>query len=270
MPKLIEKPVLFHDTAVKGDEIKEFVGRICTQTAGISIGLLTFPEGWSEPPQRPEFDEYSVILEGSLYVDTESAGTVIVRAGQGILTPHGERIQYRTPEQGGAKYIAVCLPAFASELTHREPVGIELPKTPPNGNPQGGITLCCRPSYFHGTGARMMLVEEFFGVLNGNSATLSIARVQSQEGYKENFRRVDYDNYYIVLSGELHLQEEDSGEWIKAGTDQAIFVPRGESTRRTISLPEGSEYMSISLPPWDQDFDRDEILTDINRIFVMV
>jgi ethanolamine utilization protein EutQ (cupin superfamily) len=119
MPKLIEQPVSFHDTAVKGDEIQEFVGKISTGNTDVSIGILSFPEGWSEEPQTPEFDEYSLILEGTLIVDTDD-GAVTVHASQGIVTYKGERIRYRTPEKDGVKYISVCIPAFAPELTNRE------------------------------------------------------------------------------------------------------------------------------------------------------
>jgi ethanolamine utilization protein EutQ (cupin superfamily) len=269
MPELIEKPVFFQDAAVCGEEIKEWVGRISTGTDELSIGLLSFPEGWSEPPQCPEFDEYTVVLEGNLYVDTESAGTLVIRAGSGILTPRGERIQYRTPEPNGAKYLAVCFPAFSPELTHRSQAGVELPKTPqPNWTPQCRITLCRRPTYFQGTGLVSKQVAAYFGYWNHNSQTAGIVQVRSYQGYEEEFRCIDYDNYYLVLKGELHFQTEPSGEWIKAVTDQAISVRRGESLRCAAPTPDGAEYIIVSHPPWDQEWNRSEFLNSNNRIIV--
>ncbi|MDR0703401.1 MAG: hypothetical protein LBF88_00260 [Planctomycetaceae bacterium] len=280
MPILIEKPVCFQDAAVRGEEIKEFIGRISTKTELLSIGLLNFPEGWSEPPQCPEFDEYTVVLEGNLYIDTESAGTLIVRAGCGILTPRGERIQYRTPEPNGAKYVAVCFPAFTPEQTRRNQTGIELPKTAqPQWTPQSRIVLCCRPVYLHGTGPILKQAEEYFGHLNNNSQTVSIMRVRSYQGCEENFQNIGYDNYYIVLNGELHFyvehysvtpfRTEQSGEWIKAVGGQAFVVRRGESIRCVTPTSAGAEYMMISHPPCDQDYkdfcsanNNDVIVTD--------
>lgn len=77
------------------------------------------PEGWFEPPQTPEFDEYTLVLRGLLRVET-SSGAIDVRAGQAIVSHRGEWVRYSTPEAGGAEYIAVCVPAFSPQLVHRE------------------------------------------------------------------------------------------------------------------------------------------------------
>jgi mannose-6-phosphate isomerase-like protein (cupin superfamily) len=77
------------------------------------------PEGWVEPGQRPEFDEYTVVLDGLLRVDFEG-GALEVAAGQAVIARAGEWVQYSTPEEGGAEYIAVCLPAFSPETVHRD------------------------------------------------------------------------------------------------------------------------------------------------------
>ena len=270
MPQFIEKPVCFRDDAVRGEEIKEFVGRISTGTESLSIGLLRFPEGWSEPPQTPEFDEFSIVLEGKLYVDTESAGTLAIRAGRGILTPKGERIQYRTPEPGGAFYLSVCLSAFAPELTHREPEGSELPKTEkPNLTPDSRVVICRRPTILQGTGLNSKTVEEFFGLYNSNATNLSIAKVVSQERYVEDFHQVEYDKYYIVLNGELRVVEEESGTLYEVGPGQGLLVRRGESTRYGSPKPGGSEYVVVCIPARSLDYDSREILTDIDKLYLM-
>jgi mannose-6-phosphate isomerase-like protein (cupin superfamily) len=77
------------------------------------------PGGWSEPAQKPEFDEYTVVLKGMLRVETQT-GVQDVIGGQGILVSRGERVRYSTPLPSGAEYIAVCLPAFSPALVHRE------------------------------------------------------------------------------------------------------------------------------------------------------
>ena len=119
MPQLIETPVPFPQEGIR---IDEFVGRISTGENRVSIGRLSSRQGWSEPAQRPDFDEYTVVLAGALHIRSLDSGeTTVVRAGQAVLVSKGEKIQYSTPEADGADYIAGCLPAFASELAHRDP-----------------------------------------------------------------------------------------------------------------------------------------------------
>jgi len=102
--------------------IEEFIGRVNTGTDGISLARMTSPEGWIEPGQTPEFDEATIVLEGCLQVDTRE-GTIRVRAGEAVIVPAGQWVQYSTPEPGGARYIAVCRPAFSPETVHRDDTG---------------------------------------------------------------------------------------------------------------------------------------------------
>lgn len=117
MPRLIEKPTRIEAAGNKPKLIDEFVGRVNTGDASTSIAIMQSPGGWVEPGQRPEFDEYTVVLEGAVHVEHEN-GTLVVEAGQGVHTPAGEWIRYSTP--GGAKYVAVCLPAFSPDTVHRD------------------------------------------------------------------------------------------------------------------------------------------------------
>lgn len=101
-----------------GKTIEEFVGRVATADAHVSIAVMTAPPGWSEPAQQPEFDEVTVVLEGAVLV--EHAGrTLTAQAGQAVLTRAGERVRYLVGPQG-ARYVAVCLPAFDPALAHRD------------------------------------------------------------------------------------------------------------------------------------------------------
>jgi quercetin dioxygenase-like cupin family protein len=115
MPKLIEKPTTI---PVPGNKrIDEHVGRVNTGTNAVSIALMRSPAGWSEPGQRPEFDEYTVVLSGFLRVEHEG-GEILVRAGQSIHCAPGEWVRYSSPE--ACEYIAVCLPAFHPDTVHRD------------------------------------------------------------------------------------------------------------------------------------------------------
>ena len=86
---------------------------------GVSIAHMTSPEGWVEPGQTPQFDEYTYVLRGTLRVE-HRGGTIDVQAGQGIHTLKGEWIRYSSPAPGGAEYIAVCLPAFSPDTVQRD------------------------------------------------------------------------------------------------------------------------------------------------------
>src|SRR3954470_2615212 len=119
MPELIEGPARVEAAGTKPKLIEEFVGRVNTGEGRVSVARMTSPEGWEEPGQRPQFDEYTLVLEGSLRVEHEG-GELSVRAGQAVLARAGEWIRYSSPEPGGARYVAVCLPAFSPETVHRD------------------------------------------------------------------------------------------------------------------------------------------------------
>ncbi len=119
MPKLIEAPTVITAAGTIPKQIEEFIGRVNSSTGAVSIARMKSPSGWSEPGQTPEFDEYTVVLRGLLRV-TSRSGSIDVTAGQAIIANRGEWVQYSTPGQEGAEYIAVCLPAFAPGSVHRD------------------------------------------------------------------------------------------------------------------------------------------------------
>lgn len=118
MPLLIENPTRVQAAGTKPKLIDEYVGRVNNQEGRLSVAVMSSPAGWVEPAQRPEFDEWTLVLEGAVHVEHDG-GTLEVKAGQAVLAQAGERVRYSTP--GGARYVAICLPAFAYDLVHREP-----------------------------------------------------------------------------------------------------------------------------------------------------
>ena len=120
MPLHIAAPSIIEAAGNKPKRIEEFIGRINSGTVAASIARMTSPGGWVEPGQTPEFDEYTVVLHGMLRVASRDGSAVVVRAGQAVIVPAGEWVQYSTPEDDGAQYIAVCLPAFAPQTVHRD------------------------------------------------------------------------------------------------------------------------------------------------------
>ena len=119
MPILIEKPTRIAAAGNQPKLIDEYVGRVNSRTEALSIAHMRSPGGWQEPRQKPEFDEFTLVLRGMLRVEHEH-GSIDVRAGQAVIAARGERIRYATPEADGAEYIAVCLPAFSPDTVHRD------------------------------------------------------------------------------------------------------------------------------------------------------
>jgi mannose-6-phosphate isomerase-like protein (cupin superfamily) len=119
MPTLIKSPTRIEAAGNKPKIIEEFIGRVNSGEARLSIARMKSPQGWVEPGQRPEFDEFTIVLAGMLRVKFEG-GVLDVSAGQAILTRAGEWVQYSTPQPEGAQYIAVCVPAFSPATVHRD------------------------------------------------------------------------------------------------------------------------------------------------------
>ena len=118
MADYITEPVVIESAGTLPKRIEEYVGRVGTSTAAVSIARMKSPTGWSEPGQTPEFDEFSVVLEGTLHVRLKDR-EIDVHAGQAVIVHAGEWVQYSTPSPMGAEYVAVCLPAFSLDTVHR-------------------------------------------------------------------------------------------------------------------------------------------------------
>jgi mannose-6-phosphate isomerase-like protein (cupin superfamily) len=119
MPERVAAPTIIEAVGSPPKRIEEYVGRVNSGRADVSVARMVSPEGWSEPGQRPEFEEISVVLKGMLRVESEG-GVVDVRSGQAVVARPGEWVRYSTPEAGGAEYVAVCMPAFSPDTVHRD------------------------------------------------------------------------------------------------------------------------------------------------------
>ena len=119
MARFINSPSIVKAAGTKEKIIKEFFGNVNSKTTEVSIAQMKSPEGWIEPGQSPKFNEYTVVLKGKLRITTKNK-EFIVTEGQGIMTEKNEWVQYSTPFEGGAEYIAVCLPAFSMDLVRRD------------------------------------------------------------------------------------------------------------------------------------------------------
>jgi quercetin dioxygenase-like cupin family protein len=119
MPEKIPAPTVVESAGNLPKRIEEYIGRVNTGDAAVSIARMKSPQGWAEPAQTPEFDEYTLVLDGLVVVEYDG-GRLEVRAGEAVHAKPGEWVRYSTPEPGGAEYVAVCLPAFSPETVNRE------------------------------------------------------------------------------------------------------------------------------------------------------
>jgi mannose-6-phosphate isomerase-like protein (cupin superfamily) len=119
MPVKISKPTIIEAAGNKPKIIEEYFGRVNSKTEDVSIARMISPGGWVEPGQTPEFDEYTLVLKGVLQVKTKE-NIIQLKAGEALITHKGEWIQYSTPAEEGAEYIAVCIPAFSPGIVHRD------------------------------------------------------------------------------------------------------------------------------------------------------
>jgi mannose-6-phosphate isomerase-like protein (cupin superfamily) len=119
MPTLIETPSVITTGGQDEKRIDEYLGRVQGGEPSMSVALMQAPSGWSEPGQRPEFEEFTLVLAGMLRVE-HANGSMSVRAGQAVVTHPGEWVRYSTPEPEGAQYVAICRPAFSPETVHRD------------------------------------------------------------------------------------------------------------------------------------------------------
>ena len=119
MPTLIPQPTRIEAAGNKPKLIDEYIGRVNSKTSATSVAHMRSPGGWVEPGQAPEFDEFTIVLKGMLRVE-HKGGSLDVRAGQAVIAHADEWVRYSTPEESGAEYIAVCLPAFSMDTVHRD------------------------------------------------------------------------------------------------------------------------------------------------------
>ncbi len=119
MTYLIKSPSIIKAAGNEEKLIEEFFGRVNSKSTEVSIARMKSPKGWEEPGQCPEFDEYTIVLKGALNVKTKSR-EFLVSEGEAILTSKNEWVRFSSPYEGGAEYIAICLPAFSNDIVHRD------------------------------------------------------------------------------------------------------------------------------------------------------
>jgi mannose-6-phosphate isomerase-like protein (cupin superfamily) len=122
-PVLIPKPTRVAAAGTKPKLIDEYIGRVNSETQSLSVAHMRSPGGWVEPGQTPDFDEYTLVINGMLRVEfpeENGESSIDVHAGQAVVTHRGQWVRYSTPDADGAEYVAICLPAFTLDAAHRD------------------------------------------------------------------------------------------------------------------------------------------------------
>ncbi len=117
--RIIDQPTLIKAAGEPVKTIREFIGRVNSGTDEVSIAYMKSPEGWSEPGQAPDFAEYTLVLKGTLMIETKTE-RMEVKANEAVIAEKSEWVRYSSPWPGGAEYIAVCVPAFSPDRAHRD------------------------------------------------------------------------------------------------------------------------------------------------------
>jgi ethanolamine utilization protein EutQ (cupin superfamily) len=106
--------------------------------------------------------------------------------------------------------------------------------------------LIPKPTVIAAAGNKPKLIEEFFGRVNSQTSAASIARMRSPGGWVEPGQTPEFDEYTVVLRGELQVKTKAETLTVRAG--QAVHTPKGEWVQYSTPHPDGAEYIAVCLP----------------------
>jgi len=240
MPRVIERPTTVAAAGSRPKQIEEFVGRVNSGDAQVSVARMRSPAGWCEPGQTPEFVEATHVLRGEVHVE-HATGTVVVAAGQTVVTSPGSWIRYSTPGADGAEYVAVCVPAFSPAIVHRD----DSPSAPPRSAGRSPRHIV-RPTTIAGAGTKPIRIDEFVGRVNSQDVQFSVARLWCPAGWAEPAQQPDFLEVTLVLSGEVRVEHARTTYAVCAG--QAIITAPGERIRYSTPSDQAADYIAVCLP----------------------
>lgn len=114
-----------------------------------------------------------------------------------------------------------------------------------------------KPSIIKAAGNKEKIIHEFFGAVNSGNKDVSIAVMTSPSGWVEPGQTPEFDEYTVVISGEIHIKTKDKEFDIKAG--QAVLISKGEWVQYSTPHPDGANYLSVCIPAFTPDtVNRDE------------
>ncbi|WP_133273758.1 cupin domain-containing protein [Hymenobacter radiodurans] len=117
--KYFRQQAPFRVPTTDGKLIEEHIGLASTHTSRYSVAHMVAPPQWSEPHQRPEFDEITIVVRGRKRFEVD--GDIIeLSAGESLLIKAGARVRYSNPFDAECEYWSICVPAFSMDTVNRE------------------------------------------------------------------------------------------------------------------------------------------------------
>jgi mannose-6-phosphate isomerase-like protein (cupin superfamily) len=117
--KYFRQQAPFRVPTTDGKLIEEHIGLASTHTAEYSVAHMVAPPQWSEPHQRPQFDEITIVVRGRKRFEVD--GDIIeLSAGESLLIKAGARVRYSNPFDAECEYWSICVPAFSMDTVNRE------------------------------------------------------------------------------------------------------------------------------------------------------
>jgi quercetin dioxygenase-like cupin family protein len=112
-------------------------------------------------------------------------------------------------------------------------------------------TRITAPKIIPAAGKPPKIIEEFIGRVNSTTSAISIAKMTSPAGWREPGQTPDFDEYTIVLAGELQVETRQAVHNVAAG--QAIVVNAGEWVRYSTPGPDGAQYIAVCVPAFSPE-----------------
>lgn len=106
-----------------------------------------------------------------------------------------------------------------------------------------------KPTRIEAAGSPPKRIDEFVGRVNNAEQRLSIAHMRSPAGWVEPGQTPQFDEYTIVLSGQLRVEHRNGV--LEIPTGQGVYTKAGEWVR--YSTPTGAEYIAVCLPAFSPE-----------------
>jgi len=223
--------------------IREYFGNVATRDATISAAHVTIHKESSEAWQTPKFDEYVIITKGEVHL-LHAAGKTIVKQGHGVFLKAGFRVKWVFPAP--CEYIPLCLPAFSPDNVCREEENesSEPPSEPATETTSGDIDGLVVTTSVDVVKTPALTISEYFGGVASKDATISACVAVVNAECEEAYQTPDFDEYVIVLEGEVHLQQTEGVTKVAAGN--GVLLKKGERVKWT--WPGCCKYIPVCLP----------------------
>ena len=111
--------------------------------------------------------------------------------------------------------------------------------------------LIKQPTQIKAAGNKTKTIREYIGRANSKTQEVSVAYMKSPSRWMEPGQTPDFNEYTLVLKGELRVKTRDQIFKVKVG--QAIITEIGEWVQYSTPAKGGAEYIAICLPAFSPE-----------------